>query len=382
MTHATDTTAATQPALQAVTVDLGSRSYQIDIGRDQLSGVGQKIAAMMPKARAAIITDEAVARLHLGTLQASLDAAGIGHSAITVPSGESSKSYTQFERVCDAVLEARLERGDVIIALGGGVVGDLSGFVASAVRRGMAFIQIPTTLLAQVDSSVGGKTAINSRFGKNLIGAFYQPVWVMADTSVLDTLPLRDFRAGYAEVAKYGLLGDEPFFAWLEQNWQAVFAGGPERDEAVARSCQAKADVVAADELEAGRRALLNLGHTFGHALEAAVEYETVRLVHGEGVSIGMVLAHEFSNRLGLISDLDVQRATHHLKEVGLPTCLSDIPGQLPPVDTLMDSIAQDKKVSRGELTFILTRGIGQAFVERGVDPADVRAFLDEKLSS
>ncbi|EFO33363.1 3-dehydroquinate synthase [Roseibium sp. TrichSKD4] len=382
MTHVTDTTAATQPALQAVTVDLGSRSYQIDIGRDQLSGVGQKIAAMMPKARAAIITDEAVARLHLGTLQASLDAAGVGHSAITVPSGESSKSYTQFERVCDAVLEARLERGDVIIALGGGVVGDLSGFVASAVRRGMAFIQIPTTLLAQVDSSVGGKTAINSRFGKNLIGAFYQPVWVMADTSVLDTLPLRDFRAGYAEVAKYGLLGDEPFFAWLEQNWQAVFAGGPERDEAVARSCQAKADVVAADELEAGRRALLNLGHTFGHALEAAVEYETVRLVHGEGVSIGMVLAHEFSNRLGLISDLDVQRATHHLKEVGLPTCLSDIPGQLPPVDTLMDSIAQDKKVSRGELTFILTRGIGQAFVERGVDPADVRAFLDEKLSS
>lgn len=382
MTHATDTMAATQPALQAVTVDLGSRSYQIDIGRDQLSGVGQKIAAMMPKARAAIITDDAVARLHLGTLQDSLDAAGVGHSAITVPSGESSKSYTQFERVCDAVLEARLERGDVIIALGGGVVGDLSGFVASAVRRGMAFIQIPTTLLAQVDSSVGGKTAINSRFGKNLIGAFYQPVWVMADTSVLDTLPLRDFRAGYAEVAKYGLLGDEPFFAWLEQNWQAVFAGGPERDEAVARSCQAKADVVAADELEAGRRALLNLGHTFGHALEAAVEYETVRLVHGEGVSIGMVLAHEFSNRLGLISDLDVERATHHLRQVGLPTCLSDIPGQLPPVDTLMDSIAQDKKVSRGELTFILTRGIGQAFVERGVDPADVCAFLDEKLSS
>ncbi|WP_244303490.1 3-dehydroquinate synthase [Roseibium sediminis] len=381
MTDLLDQDAANMAEHKSVQVELGERSYKIDIGRGLLAGAGQQIAAMLPKARVAIVTDEAVARLHLGALQDSLDAAGVGYTSVAIPSGESSKSYKQFERVCDAILEARLERGDAIIALGGGVVGDLSGFVAASVRRGMTFIQIPTTLLAQVDSSVGGKTAINSRFGKNLIGAFYQPVWVLADTAVLDTLPDRDFRAGYAEVAKYGLLGDEPFFAWLEKNWRAVFAGGPERDEAVARSCQAKADVVAADERESGRRALLNLGHTFGHALEAAVEFETIRLVHGEGVSIGMVLAHEFSNRLGLISDLDVERATHHLREVGLPTRLSDIPGQLPPVDTLMDSIAQDKKVSRGELTFILTRGIGQAFVEKGVDPAEVRAFLDEKLT-
>uniref|UniRef100_UPI003D0EF8CC 3-dehydroquinate synthase family protein n=1 Tax=Roseibium sp. TaxID=1936156 RepID=UPI003D0EF8CC len=234
----------------------------------------------------------------------------------------------------------------------------------------------------QVDSSVGGKTGINSRHGKNLIGAFHQPALVLADTAILDTLPVRDFRAGYAEVAKYGLLGDADFFSWLEVNWKGVFAGGPERDEAVARSCQAKADVVAADELESGRRALLNLGHTFGHALEAVTSYQTERLVHGEGVSIGMMLAHEFSERLGLIGAETVARVHRHLSEVGLPVTVQEIPGQLPQVETFMDIIAQDKKVSRGALTFILTRGIGEAFVEKGVDPAVVSDFLKEKLKA
>ncbi|MBS8261994.1 3-dehydroquinate synthase [Roseibium polysiphoniae] len=366
---------------QTVRVDLGSRSYDIVIGRGLLQEAGARIAAVKPGARLAVITDETVAKLHLEAFSKSLSEVGLDHVVLKVPAGEASKRFELFERLCDDVLAARLERGDAIVALGGGVVGDLAGFVAASVRRGMSFIQVPTTLLAQVDSSVGGKTGINSRHGKNLIGAFHQPDLVLADTAILDTLPLRDFRAGYAEVAKYGLLGDEPFFTWLEDNWQAVFAGGPERDEAVARSCKAKADVVAEDEHEAGRRALLNLGHTFGHSLESAVSYETERLVHGEGVSIGMMLAHEFSQRLDLIGQDTADRVEAHLSAVGLPIRISDIPGQMPPADTLMDIIAQDKKVSRGSLTFILTRGIGQSFVEKGVDPATVRDFLTEKLT-
>ncbi|WP_417687702.1 3-dehydroquinate synthase [Roseibium sp.] len=370
------------PNHQTVRVDLGRRSYDIVIGRDVLETAGIRIAALKPGARAAIITDETVGKLHLDRFRDILNAAGIQSVALTIPAGEASKRFEMFERLCDEVLAARMERGDIVLALGGGVVGDLSGFVAASVRRGMSFIQVPTTLLAQVDSSVGGKTGINSRHGKNLIGAFYQPDLVLCDTSILDTLPLRDFRAGYAEVAKYGLLGDADFFSWLESNWKAVFAGGTERDEAVARSCQAKADVVAEDEQEAGRRALLNLGHTFGHALESAVAYETERLVHGEGVAIGMMLAHEFSRRLDLLPQEGVDRVEHHLLDVGLPTKISDIPGQMPPAETLMDIIAQDKKVSRGNLTFILTRGIGSAFVEKGVDPILVRDFLTEKLAS
>jgi 3-dehydroquinate synthase len=380
MSETLDIAPERQADLRTVNVDLGERSYRIEIGRGLLEQAGEKIAEILPGSRLAIITDETVAGLHLDTLKKSLSAAGLDHVVLTVPAGEATKCFAMYERLCDEVLAARLERSDAVVALGGGVVGDLSGFVAASVRRGMKFIQIPTTLLAQVDSSVGGKTGINSRHGKNLIGAFYQPSLVLADTAILDTLPLRDFRAGYAEVAKYGLLGDEPFFAWLEDNWQAVFAGGPERDEAVARSCQAKADVVAADELESGRRALLNLGHTFGHALESAVAYETIRLVHGEGVSIGMMLAHEFSERLGLIDGAVVERVEKHLSDVGLPIRMSEIPGQLPPAETLMDIIAQDKKVSRGQLTFILSRGVGDSFVEKGVEPETVRTFLEEKL--
>nr|WP_319384482.1 3-dehydroquinate synthase [uncultured Roseibium sp.] len=378
-----DTIAATAPSERTtVRVDLGERSYDILIGRGLIEEAGSEIASILPKARLAIIADEAVAGLHLAPFSDSLGAAGFDHSAHTVPSGESTKCFAQFERLCDEVLAGRFERGDAVVALGGGVTGDLTGFVASATRRGMAFVQVPTTLLAQVDSSVGGKTGINSRHGKNLIGAFYQPSLVLADTAVLDTLPLRDFRAGYAEVAKYGLLGDAGFFAWLETNWKGVFEGGPEREEAVARSCQAKADIVAADEFEAGKRALLNLGHTFGHALEAAVAYETERLVHGEGVSIGMMLAHEFSARLGLIDEDTVLRVRAHLDDVGLPVRIQDIPGQLPGTETFMDIIAQDKKVSRGALTFILTRGIGEAFVEKGVESGVVADFLREKLEA
>jgi 3-dehydroquinate synthase len=312
-------------------------------------------------------------------LKASLDAAGIASASVVLPAGEKTKSFEHLINVCDKVLEARVERNDYVIALGGGVIGDLSGFAAGIIRRGVRFVQVPTSLLAQVDSSVGGKTGINSRHGKNLIGVFHQPDLVLADTDVLNSLSEREFRAGYAEVAKYGLIDKPDFFAWLENNWQAVFAGGSARIEAIAVSCQAKADVVVADERENGQRALLNLGHTFGHALEAATAYDSSRLVHGEGVSIGMVLAHEFSARMNLASPDDARRVEAHLKAVGLPTRMSEIPGTLPPAEVLMDAIAQDKKVKGGKLTFILTRGIGQSFVADDVPASEVVSFLKEK---
>ncbi|WP_417767087.1 3-dehydroquinate synthase [Stappia sp.] len=368
-------------AVQTVAVDLGPRSYDILIGRDLVPDAGARIAQVLPGARVAVVTDETVAGHHLSALQDSLETAGIGFVSILLPPGEASKRFDVFETVCDRVLEARLERGDAILALGGGVVGDLAGFVAASVRRGMPFVQMPTSLLAQVDSSVGGKTGINVRHGKNLIGAFHQPVLVLADTAVLDTLSPREFRAGYAEVVKYGLLGDAPFFAWLEANHQAVFAGGAEREEAIAASCRAKARVVAADEFEAGERALLNLGHTFGHALEAIVAYDGARLVHGEGVAIGMRLAFDFSRTLGLCGEDDCARVAAHLAAVGLPTHIGDIPGQMPPADTFLDIMAQDKKVSRGALTFVLVRGIGEAYVERGVDPVRLHGFLTDELT-
>jgi 3-dehydroquinate synthase len=280
--------------------------------------------------------------------------------------------------VVGGVLGARLERGDAVIALGGGVIGDLAGFAAGIVRRGMNFIQIPTSLLAQVDSSVGGKTGINTEHGKNLVGVFQQPRLVLADAGVLDTLPAREFRAGYAEVAKYGLIDRLDFFAWLESNWREVFAGGPARAQAIAQSCQAKADVVARDEFETGDRALLNLGHTFGHALEGATGYDSARLVHGEGVAIGMALAHRFSSRMNLCSPDDAARVERHLRDVGLPWRMADIPGSLPDAERLLGYIAQDKKVSRGALTFILTRGVGQSFIARDVPASEVLSFLKE----
>ncbi|MEP9372968.1 3-dehydroquinate synthase [Mesorhizobium sp. KR1-2] len=361
-----------------VEVGLGERAYDILIGSGLVARAGEEIAARLPGIRAAIVTDENVAAAHLETLTASLDKAGISSTAIVLPAGEKTKSFVHLQEVVDGVLAARLERRDAVIALGGGVIGDLSGFASGIVRRGMNFVQVPTSLLAQVDSSVGGKTGINSTHGKNLVGVFHQPRLVLADTDVLDTLPAREFRAGYAEVAKYGLIDRPDFFAWLEKNWQEVFSGGPARTEAIAQSCRAKADVVARDEFETGDRALLNLGHTFGHALEAATGYDGTRLVHGEGVAIGMALAHRFSARMNLASPDDAARVEAHLQVVGLPWRMADIPGELPDAERLLEYIAQDKKVSRGALTFILTRGIGQSFIAKDVPASEVLAFLKE----
>ncbi|APG92311.1 3-dehydroquinate synthase [Sinorhizobium americanum] len=367
------------PAERKVRVDLGDRSYDILIGPGLIAAAGREIASRLKGRRMAVITDENVAPRYLEPLMASLKESSIDAVSLVLPAGEKTKSFEHLIPVCDAILAAKIERNDAVIALGGGVIGDLTGFAAGIVRRGSRFIQIPTSLLAQVDSSVGGKTGINSPHGKNLIGVFHQPDLVLADTDVLDTLSPREFRAGYAEVAKYGLIDKPDFFDWLERNWQAVFAGGSARIEAIAVSCQAKADVVAADERENGLRALLNLGHTFGHALEAATEYDSRRLVHGEGVAIGMVLAHEFSTRMNLASPDDARRVEAHLQAVGLPTRMADIPGDLPPAERLMEAIAQDKKVKGGKLTFILTRGIGQSFVADDVPASEVLGFLKEK---
>jgi len=368
-----------------VKVALGDRSYDIVIGRGLMASLGARIATLRPGANAAIVTDESVARYHLAGAEAALADSGVASSRIIVPVGEASKSFRMFEQVCEAIIAARIERGDLVVALGGGVIGDLAGFAASAVRRGLDYVQVPTTLLAQVDSSVGGKTAINSAHGKNLIGAFHQPILVLADTAALDTLPTREFRAGYAEVAKYALLGDAAFFSWLEANCRDVFTGGNScgsfaREHAIAVSCRAKAAIVARDERETGERALLNLGHTFGHALEAACGFSD-RLLHGEAVAAGIALAFAFSARRQLLSTAEAERAIRHLAEVGLPTGPKGIPGGLPSVDRLMDLIAQDKKVKRGMPIFILVRGIGAAFVETGVGHDEVRAFLSEKLA-
>ena len=361
-----------------VEVGLGERAYDILIGRSLVEEAGARIAALFGQVRAAIVTDRNVASFHLDLLMASLNGSGIEAVPIVLPAGEKTKSFDALQEVVDAILGARLERGDIVIALGGGVVGDLAGFASGIVRRGMRFVQMPTSLLAQVDSSVGGKTGINTPRGKNLVGLFHQPRLVLADTGVLDTLSSREFRAGYAEIVKYGLIDRPDFFVWLEKNWREIFDGGPARTHAIAESCRAKADVVARDELETGERALLNLGHTFGHALEAATGYDSERLVHGEGVAIGMALAHRFSTRMNLASSDDARRVEAHLTAVGLPTSIADIPGSLPGPERLLDYIRQDKKVARGALTFILTRGIGEAFIARDVPASEVLAFLRE----
>lgn len=364
---------------ERVEVALGQRSYDILIGAGVLAEAGQRIAALGARS-VGVVTDSNVAPLYLEGVERSLEAAGLSHASVAVPAGESSKCFAQLERVVDALIAARIERGDVVLALGGGVVGDLAGFAAAIVRRGVRVVQAPTSLLAQVDSSVGGKTGVNSPRGKNLIGSFHQPSLVLADTTSLDTLPERELKAGYAEVAKYGLIDDEPFFAWLEANPRAAFVEGPDRIRAIATSCRAKAAVVARDELETGDRALLNLGHTFGHALEADVAYDGSRLIHGEGVAIGMAMAFRFSARLGLASAGDAARVERHLKAVGLPTRVSDIPGGVGDAETLFNHMLQDKKVSRGRLTFILARGVGQSFVARDVASEDALAFLRSEL--
>jgi 3-dehydroquinate synthase len=368
----------------SVGVALGERAYDIVIGRDVLQSLGVRVAALRPGARTAIVTDRNVARHWLEKTEASLAEAGVATSRIIVDEGEGSKTYAGLEQVSEALISAKIERNDLVVALGGGVIGDLAGFAAAILRRGVDLVQVPTSLLAQVDSSVGGKTGINSPQGKNLLGAFHQPLLVVADTAVLDTLPPRQFRAGYAEIAKYGVLGDEAFLAWLEANHADIFAGGAAREHAIATSCRAKAAVVARDERETGERALLNLGHTFGHALEAATGFSE-RLFHGEGVSVGMVLAAEFSADLGMISESEAARVRRHLAEVGLPTHLQDIAGfsqeGLADADALMALMAQDKKVKRGRLTFILLEAVGRAVIAADVEPTRVRDFLQRKLA-
>jgi 3-dehydroquinate synthase len=368
------------PRRDIVTVNLGQRTYDIHIGETLLQEAGRHVAPILNRPFAAIVTDENVARHHLKTLEASLSAAGIKSVAIILPAGEKTKSFAALADLCEQLLAAGVERRDKIIAFGGGVIGDLTGFAAAILRRGVEFIQIPTTLLAQVDSSVGGKTGINSAHGKNLIGAFLQPIKVLADTSLLETLPRRELAAGYAEVAKYGLLGDLSFFEWLEANAEILLRGDAQaRAYAIHQSCSAKAAIVAEDETEQGVRALLNLGHTFGHALEWATGYSN-RLLHGEGVAIGMVQAFRFSEHLKHCKPGTADRIAKHLKAAGLPTHVKDIEGPLPPIADLVNIMRQDKKAQGGKLTFILARAIGDAFIARNVPDSDVTAFLQEDL--
>ena len=375
----------TAPESTRIPVGLGDRSYDILIGPGLVAGAGARIAALAPGAACVVVTDRNVARHHLPALLASLDAAGLRHAEVVVEPGEGSKSFAAYAEVCGAVLDARAERGDLVVALGGGVVGDLAGFVAATLKRGMRFVQIPTSLLAQVDSSGGGKTGINAPQGKNLVGAFHQPALVLADTGCLDTLGPRDFRAGYAEVVKYGLIDDAPFFDWLDQNRGAVFAGGKAgeaaRLHAVAQSCRAKAAVVARDEHERGDRALLNLGHTFGHALERLTAYDGARLVHGEAVAVGLALAFRFSAAQGICPAADAARVEAHLRAAGLPTRFGDVPGWSEGAGAVLDAMMQDKKVTRGRLNLILARGIGRSFVAPDVQAATVRDFLDGEMA-
>lgn len=352
---------------EVVHVPLPGREYEVRIGQGLLGQAGTEIAPLLNRPRVAIVADDHVAALHLDTLEAGLRAAHIDSAVLRLPQGEATKSWTHLMTVVDWLLDQKVERGDVVVAFGGGVIGDLVGFAAAILRRGVRFVQMPTSLLAQVDSSVGGKTGINAPQGKNLIGAFHQPSLVLADVDVLGTLTPRDFIAGYGEVVKYGLLGSAPFFEWLEDQGQALAAGDmPARIEAVRRSVQMKADIVTEDETEQGDRALLNLGHTFGHALEAATGYSE-RLLHGEGVAIGCALAFALSARLGLCSQEEPSRVRMHLRAMGMKTSLADIEGDLPGAEALLGLMAQDKKVVGGVPRFILARGIGQAFVTADV---------------
>ncbi|MCV2870724.1 3-dehydroquinate synthase [Defluviimonas sp. WL0050] len=363
---------------ETVHVALGSRSYDVRIGTGLIARAGEEIAPLLARRRVAVLTDETVSSLHLDSLRA-----GLGHvsmTALALPAGEATKGWEQFSRAVDWLLAEKVERRDIVIALGGGVIGDLAGFAAAVLRRGVRFVQIPTSLLAQVDSSVGGKTGINSIHGKNLIGAFHQPSLVLADIDVLGTLPVRDFLSGYGEVVKYGLLGDAAFFDWLEVNGPALAAGDiGARQYAVRRSVEMKARIVERDETEQGDRALLNLGHTFCHALEKATGYSD-RLLHGEGVAIGCALAFELSQRLGLCSQEAPSRVRAHLKAMGMKVDLADIPGDLPGAEALVALMGQDKKVVDGKLRFILARGIGEAFVTSDVPGDVVLSVLEEAL--
>ncbi len=369
-------------------VELGARGYDILVGAGLLATAGQHLASRLHQMRGlrqkrvCVVTDEPVAAAYLAVLARALDEAGIEHQSFVLPAGEETKSFDQLERLIDLLLDARVERSTALVALGGGVIGDLTGFAAAILLRGLEFVQIPTTLLAQVDSSVGGKTAINTRHGKNLVGRFHQPRLVLADTGVLSTLPPRELRAGYAEIVKYGLIGDRAFFEWPETNGAAIIEGDPDaRRHAVLTSCAAKARIVAADEEERGSRALLNLGHTFAHALEADVGYDAT-LLHGEAVAIGLVMAFDLSARLGLCPVEEALRVRRHLARVGLPTGLDVLGDRAWSADALLDHMTRDKKVRDGRITFVLSRGIGQAFISHDVDPTDVRTLLNNAIAA
>jgi 3-dehydroquinate synthase len=360
---------------EQIPVALGDRSYTIHVGSGLLARAGELLA---PFARGPlpVVTDTHVAPLHLEPFVVSLRALRLNPQPIVLDAGEGTKTFRELERLTGTLLDSGIDRGGLVVALGGGVIGDVTGFAAAVLKRGIAYAQIPTTLLAQVDSSVGGKTAINTRQGKNLVGVFHQPKIVIADTDVLATLPRRELVAGYAEVAKYGALGDEEFFAWLEGNGQAALAGHRGRlVYMVAHSCRMKAEIVGRDERETGERALLNLGHTFAHALEAATGYSD-RLLHGEAVAIGMMLAFRLSAQLGLAPPADVERLEKHLRSVSLPVSIDDVPGGRPDADALRAHMMHDKKAKGGKLTFVLVRGLGHAFTASDVPVDAVRSVL------
>lgn len=364
--------------LNTVSVDLGDRSYDIKVGTGLIASLGQIVAPVLQQNKVVIVTDETIAKLHLLTAQEALEAANILVSTVILPAGESTKSFEQFQKLTNRLLELGTERKDTLIALGGGVIGDITGFAASVLRRGIDFIQVPTTLLAQVDSSVGGKTGINTPFGKNLIGAFHQPKLVVVDLNALDTLPERELKAGYAEVIKYGLIDDLSFFCWLEENGKAIGAGNRETQAyAVAKSCEAKARIVAEDEFEAGKRALLNLGHTFGHALEAECGYDGT-LLHGEAVAIGMAMALELSVLMSIAEQKDLDRYIAHLRSVNMMYAASQIDKPLN-ADKLIAHMAQDKKVEAGEIVFVLG-SIGGASTHKGVDLSLVKTVIQNSI--
>jgi 3-dehydroquinate synthase len=367
---------------ETIHLPLDDRSYDIVIGTGLVADLHTHVADLLKRPRMVIITDENVAALHLKTVENTLTSKGIQVDTITVAAGEASKSFASFENVINQLLALEVERKDMLIALGGGVVGDLTGFAAATLRRGIEFIQVPTSLLAQVDSSVGGKTGINTKYGKNLLGAFHQPRKVVIDLEMLDTLPARELRAGYAEVVKYGLIDDIEFFEWLEQNGHLILSAGANRDAqayAVAHSCRAKARIVAEDEREAGKRALLNLGHTFGHALEAECGYDGT-LLHGEAVAIGMIMALDLGYELGLAGDSDKARLMDHFRKVDMYAVSSQIDKNFT-VDTLIRHMAQDKKVEDGKMVFI-TGAIGKAEVRRDIDMKTIEKVLKNSLEA
>ena len=373
-------------APRTIHVALAGRAYDIAIGPGLIDRAGPLSAGLLAAPHVTIVSDETVAPLYGERLAASFNNAGIATTQVTVPAGESSKEFASFGRLMNELLDRRPDRKSTLVALGGGVVGDLTGFAASVLLRGVDFIQVPTTLLAQVDSSVGGKTGINTRHGKNLVGTFYQPRLVLADTGVLDTLPRRELLAGYAEVAKYGLIDDPAFFAWCEKNGAAVLAGdAAARTYAIEQSCLSKARIVAADERETtDLRALLNLGHTFGHALEAETGFGS-DLLHGEAVGTGMSMAFDLSARLGICPAADAARVRAHLSAVGLPMRLRSIGGDNRRVwdaDRLIGHMRGDKKAEGGKLAFVLARGIGGAFVSREVDETVLHGLLTDAIAA